>query len=85
MLFQASVTVTRRPTILDPEGKAIEHALHELGLNSLSQVRVGKRIDTRVEAADEAEARAALVESCRKLLANPVMDDFVIELTPVEA
>ena len=81
MLFNAIVTVILRPTILDPEGKAIEHALSSLGIGEFSRVRVGKRVELRVEAADEASAKAAVAEACAKLLANAVMEDYSFEIT----
>lgn len=81
--FHVEVRVKPRPGLLDPEGKAIHHALDSLGYDSVAGVRVGKVIDLELEAAsgDEAEARAR--EMCRKLLANPVTEDF--ELTLAEA
>ena len=80
MTFKATIIVRRRPTILDPEGKAVQHALHSLDLRGLDQLRIGKLVEMTV-AADSAEAARTLVdEACRKLLANPVMDDYEIAL-----
>ena len=70
-MYHAIITVTLRPSILDPEGKAIEHALQSLAMREVSQVRVGKRIEMEVDAPDREQARAIVDEACRKLLANP--------------
>jgi phosphoribosylformylglycinamidine synthase len=79
-MFQAIITVKLRPSILDPEGKAIEHAMQSLEFKSLSGVRIGKVIELRVNEPDRATAEAAVIEACGKLLANPVMEDYTYEL-----
>ena len=79
-MFKAIVTVKLRPSILDPEGKAIEHALQSLEFSQLSDVRVGKEIEFTVDEADRGVAEKAVDDACRKLLANPVMEDYTIEL-----
>jgi phosphoribosylformylglycinamidine synthase len=79
-MFKAIITVKLRPSILDPEGKAIEHALQSLDFRQLSGVRVGKEIELTVDTADRSEAGNMVDEACRKLLANPVMEDYTIEL-----
>ena len=78
--FEARIEVAHRPGILDPQGGVIERALPALGYGNVSHVRVGKSIRLVVEAADEASARAEVEEMCRKLLANPVIEDYTIEL-----
>lgn len=80
-MFKAKVYITLRPSILDPKGKATHHALQNLGLNEVQNVRIGKYIEVDVEASDESKARAIVEEACSKLLANEVMEDFEIELT----
>jgi len=79
-MFKAIVTVKLRPSILDPEGKAIEHALKSLEFGRLSGVRVGKEIELTVDETNREAAEKAVDEACRKLLANPVMEDYTIEL-----
>lgn len=79
-MFKAIITVKLRPSILDPEGKAIEHALKSLEYSALSRVRVGKLIELQVEGNDRAAAEAAVDEACRRLLANTVMEDYTFEL-----
>ncbi len=83
-LFHATVRVTPRPGLLDPEGKAIHHALESLGYDGVGEVRVGKAITLEVEAASRDEALARVDEMCRKLLANPVTEDYRIELSEEE-
>jgi phosphoribosylformylglycinamidine synthase subunit PurS len=83
-MYKATITVTLRPSILDPEGKAIEHALHSLALASVSNVRVGKHIMLHLDAADEDAARAMVGEACKKLLSNPVMEDYIFTLERIE-
>ena len=79
--FNSTVLVRLRPSILDPEGKAIYHALQSLSFHQVTGVRVGKEIELAVDADDEAGARLIVDEICRKLLANPVMEDYSFTLT----
>ena len=77
-MYKAKVNVTLRPSILDPKGKAAHHALQNLGLNEVQQVRIGKFIELDVEA-DNKQTAAKIVEAaCTKLLANEVMEDYDI-------
>jgi phosphoribosylformylglycinamidine synthase len=82
--YEAHIEVGHRPGILDPQGGVIERALPALGYGNVSHVRVGKSIRLAVEAPDEAAARAQVEEMCRRLLANPVIEDFTIELLAAE-
>ncbi len=79
-MFHATVTVTLRKSILDPQGKAVEHGIHSLGYESIEHVRIGKFIEFDVNAGTRAEAERIVQETCRKLLANPVMEDFLITI-----
>ncbi|MEX0856493.1 MAG: phosphoribosylformylglycinamidine synthase subunit PurS [Gemmatimonadota bacterium] len=84
--YHLEVRVKPRPGLLDPEGKAIHHALDALAFEGVEAVRVGKVIDLDLMAADEASALELGREMCRKLLANPVTEDFTISVTqPAEA
>lgn len=78
------IEVGHRPGILDPQGGVIERALPALGWSNVSRVRVGKSIRLAVDAPDEASARAQVDEMCRRLLANPVIEDYTIELFSTE-
>jgi phosphoribosylformylglycinamidine synthase len=83
-VYLSKVRVTLRPSILDPQGKAVEHAIGTLGISGVTDIRMGKYVEFRVDRPTETEARKATEEVCRKLLANPVMEDvqFDIEKVP---
>jgi phosphoribosylformylglycinamidine synthase len=72
--------VIPRPGLLDPEGKAIESALRSLDYEQVHEVRVGKLLNLDVEAASKDEARDGAEAMCRRLLANPVTQDFEIDV-----
>ena len=74
-MFSARVKITLRRSILDPQGKAVEHAVSTLGIPGVNDVRMGKYIEFKVDRPSEAAARQAGEEVCKKLLANPVMED----------
>ncbi len=76
MKFTAHVTVTLRPSILDPQGKATHHALTQLDFTQIGSVRIGKFIALEIEAGSEDEARQIAEKAAGQLLANPVMEDF---------
>jgi phosphoribosylformylglycinamidine synthase len=78
--FLAIVTVTLRKSILDPQGKAVEHAIGMLNVGAVSGVRVGKHIEMMIEARNRASAQAIAETVCKKLLANPVMEDYHVEI-----
>jgi len=80
MQFKATISVTLRPSILDPQGKAIQHALHNLGFAAVERVRVGKLIEMRIEADSAGEAETLSRSACQRLLANSVMEDFEIRV-----
>lgn len=77
-MFRVHVRITLRRSILDPQGKAICHALHDLGMDQVDQVRSGKIMSLDIRAADEASAREVAADACKKLLANPVTEDFSV-------
>ena len=76
--YMVEVHVTPRAGILDPQGKAVQHALHSLEFADVEDVRVGRLIRVRMKAASPDEARAKVDEMCRRLLANPVTEDYSI-------
>jgi phosphoribosylformylglycinamidine synthase subunit PurS len=82
-MFKAIITITLRPSILDPEGKAIEHALASLDFATLSDVRVGKHIELLVHTAERSDAERQVEAACNKLLANTVMEDYSFTLNEV--
>ncbi len=78
-LWHLEIRVVPRPGLLDPEGKAIQHALHSLDYEGIQNVRVGKLLYLDIEAPSEEEARKQGEDMCHHILANPVMEDFDIE------
>jgi phosphoribosylformylglycinamidine synthase len=78
--MKARVFVTLKNGVLDPQGKAIGHALNGLGFESVGEVRQGKVIDIDLAERDETKARASLKAMCEKLLANTVIEKYEIEL-----
>lgn len=83
-MYKAKIRVTLRPSILDPQGKAVHHALQNLGHTAVEEVRMGKYVQLWIDEAARAEAERHAQAACEKLLANPVMEDFTIELEEVE-
>jgi phosphoribosylformylglycinamidine synthase subunit PurS len=79
--YEARVEITHLPGIADPQGATIERALPALGYADVTQVRVGKSIRLMIDAPDEAAAQAQVDEMCQRLLANPVIEAYEIELT----
>lgn len=80
--MKARVTVTLKNGVLDPQGKAIEGALKSLGIAGVDSVRQGKVFDIELNGADKAAAEAALKNACEKLLANTVIENYRVEITP---
>ena len=78
--MKAIVHVTLKNGVLDPQGKAIEHALDGLGFDGVGEVRQGKVIELELDTADEAAARLQVTDMCEKLLANTVIEDYSIDL-----
>lgn len=78
--FEVRVEVTHLPGVLDPQGATVERQLPALGYTNVSNVRIGKAIRLVVDAPDEAAARAQVEEMCERLLANPVIEAYEIEL-----
>ena len=79
-MYLSKIRVTLRKSILDPQGKAVEHAIGTMNVGAVHDVRMGKYIELRVDAKDETDARTTTEEICKKLLANPVMEDYHFEL-----
>ena len=79
-MYLARVYVTLKPTVNDPQGLTIRGALHSLGFSDVESVRAGKYLEVRLDAKDKKRAEKQLTEMCRKLLANPVIEDFRFEL-----
>jgi len=77
---KAKIHVTLKSGILDPQGKAIEHALDSLGFKNAANVRVGKYVELDLEEKDKARAEAEVKQMCEKLLANTIIEEYRYEL-----
>ena len=77
-MYKASINITLRPSILDPQGKAAHHALESLGFDKVESIRMGKFVEMWINEDTEEEAVLVARGACSKLLANPVMEDFTI-------
>ncbi len=82
-MYKVTVIVKRRPTILDPQGKAAEQGAKLLGFNNVSGTRIGKYIEFNIDADDEKAAEKEVREYSEKLLSNPIMEDFEYVLEKV--
>lgn len=78
--MRVTVTIDRRPEIADPEGTTVKRALHDLGFIEANEVRMDRVIHMEVEGDDPAEVKERVEEMCRQLLANPVLEDFAVEV-----
>jgi phosphoribosylformylglycinamidine synthase len=78
--MKAKVHVTLKTGVLDPQGKAIGHALAGLGFQGVNDVRQGKYIELDIAETDRAKAEAAVRQMCERLLANTVIENYAIEL-----
>jgi phosphoribosylformylglycinamidine synthase subunit PurS len=78
--MKARVHISLKPGVLDPQGKAIGNALKSLGFDGVSEVRQGKLIELELEDTDPAAAYARVEDMCKQLLANPVIENYAIEI-----
>ncbi len=83
-MFKANVYVTLKEGVLDPQGEAVRKSLHVLDYRGVEAVRIGKFIEVWLDGADEKDARKQVAEMSDKLLANPIIEDFRVEMTEVE-
>jgi phosphoribosylformylglycinamidine synthase len=81
--MKAKVYVTLKPSVLDPQGKAIRHAVELLGYEGVSDIRQGKYFEVAIDGSlDEGRARAAAERMARDVLSNPIIEDFRVEIEP---
>ncbi len=80
--MKARVFVRLKQGILDPQGTAVKRALEGLGYAGVRDLRAGKVLDVNLETSDPVEARLKLEEMCKRLLANPVTEDYTVEILP---
>lgn len=83
-MFKVKVIVKRRPSILDPQGKAVEKGAQHLGLTNIRNTRIGKYIEFDVLSDNRKEAEQEVNEYCTKLLTNPIMEDYEFTLEEVK-
>ncbi len=79
--MKVTVIINRRPEIADPEGSTVRRALHDLGFTEATEVRMNRVIHMEVEGGDRKQVRGRVEEMCRQLLANPVLEDFEVEVS----
>ncbi len=82
-MLEATVYVTFKAGVLDPQGETVKHALHSLGYPQVEEVRMGKYLQVKLEGQDKKQAQAQLEQMCRRLLANPVIEDYRFEIEEV--
>jgi phosphoribosylformylglycinamidine synthase PurS subunit len=80
-MLKAKVYVTVKENVLDPQGNAVQGALHSMGFNEVGKVRIGKYMEMELDTNDRAEAEERIKAMCEKLLANTVVEDYRYELS----
>jgi phosphoribosylformylglycinamidine synthase len=80
-MWKAAIKVMLKKSVLDPQGQAVQKALHALGYQNVPDVRIGKYLEVTVDLADREGAAAQVREMCERLLANMVIEDYTFELT----
>jgi phosphoribosylformylglycinamidine synthase PurS subunit len=83
--YRFAVNVTPKPGILDPQGRAVEGSLGHLGIEGVSEVRVGRRVELSVDAQDEHAARAVVERLAAELLSNPLIEAYTVEVLESDA
>jgi phosphoribosylformylglycinamidine synthase len=78
--LKVTITVDRRPEIADPEGTTVKRALHDLGFTEIESVRMDRVIHLEVDGDDDEEVETRVEEMCKQLLANPVLEDFKVQI-----
>jgi len=84
-MFIANVKITPRKTLLDPQGKVIKHSLNSIGFEEVKDVRAGKLLTLHLEAETFEKALEIVETSCKKLLANPITEDYEYEIKTLES
>ncbi len=84
-MYLAKIRVTLKPVVNDPQGLTIMSSLKQLGFETVSDVRIGKYLEVRVDEADRVRAEGLVLDMCRKLLANPVIEECNFDLEDAPA
>lgn len=79
-MYLAKIFITRRRSILDPQGKAVELGIKSLEIDKISDVRIDKYIELKINEADQDSAKSKIEKICNDLLANPHLEDYTYEL-----
>lgn len=82
-MWKARIRVMLKKGVLDPQGETVRRSLGALGYHQVKEVRVGKYMEVTVDTPDRGDAEAQVDEMCRRLLANPVIEDFAFDLYPM--
>jgi len=82
-MVSVKVIVTLKPGVLDPQGKTVRNALESLGFKGLADLRIGKIMEIKMNGVPPEEARLQVEEMCKKLLVNPVIEDYRYEMQEV--
>lgn len=83
MTFKAEIDIMPLEALLDPQGKAVSQNMGNVGLNEITNVRIGKHITLLIDAASKAVAEQKVDEACKKILSNQIMESYVFKLTEV--
>ena len=83
-MFRAKITVTLKKSVMDPQGATVEHALSSLGYDGVGNVRMGKYIELDINLQDRDKAEEQVDEMCDKLLSNPVIEKYHVDLEELE-
>lgn len=82
-MYLAKIYISLKPTVNDPQGLTIKGALHNLGFTEVTSVRMGKYAEVRIEENEQNRAQEQVNEMCRKLLANPIIENYAFELKEI--
>lgn len=80
MKFEVEINIMPLKALLDPQGKAVTSSMKNIGIDTISNVRIGKHITLEVEANDKEEAKKAVEKACNELLHNPIMESYEITI-----
>lgn len=78
MIFTVHINIMPLTELLDPQGKAVHESLQKMGIGSIQDIRIGKQVDLKIEATSKEDAMRIADEACRKMLYNPVMEQYSI-------
>ena len=82
-MYLAKIYISLKPTVNDPQGLTIKGALHNLGFIEVTSVRMGKYVEVKIEENEQNRAQEQVNEMCRKLLANPIIENYAFELKEI--